>query len=28
VLDGDLDAVIGSCVEADEQARLAAVAGA
>jgi peptide chain release factor 1 len=27
VLDGDLDAVIGSCVEADEQARLAAVAG-
>ena len=25
VLDGDLDAVIGSCVEADEQARLAAV---
>ena len=28
VLDGELDAVIGSCVEADEQARLAAVAGA
>ncbi len=28
VLDGDLDAVIGSCVEADEQARLAAVSGA
>jgi peptide chain release factor 1 len=27
VLDGDLDAVIGSCVEADEQARLTAVAG-
>jgi peptide chain release factor 1 len=27
VLDGDLDAVIGSCVEADEQARLAAVSG-
>ncbi len=27
VLDGDLDAVIGSCVDADEQARLAAVAG-
>src|SRR6476619_5740772 len=27
VRDGDLDAVIGSCVEADEQARLAAVAG-
>jgi peptide chain release factor 1 len=27
VLDGDLDAVIRSCVEADEQARLAAVAG-
>ena len=27
VLDGDLDAVIGSCVEADERARLAAVAG-
>jgi peptide chain release factor 1 len=27
VLDGELDAVIGSCVEADEQARLAVVAG-
>ena len=27
VLDGDLDAVIGPCVEADEQARLTAVAG-
>ncbi len=27
VLDGDLDAVIGSCVDADEQARLAAVSG-
>jgi peptide chain release factor 1 len=27
VLDGDLDAVIGSCVAADEEARLAAVAG-
>ncbi len=28
VLDGDLDAVIGSCVDADERARLAAVSGA
>ncbi len=25
VLDGDLDAVVASCVEADEQARLAAI---